>query len=128
MKSIRNLVPVGVAAGANVFVSRFAFAADPASCNGPKDCVSSGITTTGVNNGGTTDFTSLIHGIVNLLLFIVGVAAVIMLIIGGLLYVVSSGDSKRVETAKNTILYAVIGIVVALAAGAIVNWIFGRFA
>ncbi len=54
---------------------------------------------------------------------IVGIAAVIMIIIGGFKYVTSSGDSSSVESAKNTILFAVIGLVIALVAQAIVLFI-----
>lgn len=61
--------------------------------------------------------------IVNVLLFIVGAIAVIMLIIGGIRYVVSGGDSGNVTAAKNTILYAIVGIVIAVLAYAIVNWV-----
>jgi len=61
--------------------------------------------------------------IVNILLFIIAAVAVIMLIIGGIRYVVSGGDQQAVTGAKNTILYAVIGIVVAILAYAIVNFV-----
>jgi len=61
--------------------------------------------------------------IVNILLFIIGAIAVIMLIIGGIRYVVSGGDAAAITGAKNTILYAVIGIVVAILAYAIVNFV-----
>ena len=47
----------------------------------------------------------------------------IMLIWGGILYTTSSGDSNKVTTAKNTIMYAVIGLVVAIFAYAIVNFV-----
>lgn len=49
---------------------------------------------------------------INLFSFVVGIIAVIMIIIGGLKYVTSMGDSSSVNSAKNTILYAVIGLVV----------------
>lgn len=65
--------------------------------------------------------------ITNVLLFIIGAISVIMLIIGGIRYVVSGGDSSAVAAAKNTILYAVIGIVVALLAYALVNFVIGSF-
>lgn len=61
--------------------------------------------------------------IVNILLYIIGAVAVIMLIIGGIRYVTSGGDSSAVTAAKNTILYAIIGIIVALLAYAIVNFV-----
>jgi hypothetical protein len=61
--------------------------------------------------------------VANTLIFLVGAVAVIYLIIGGLRYVVSSGDSKAVESAKNTILYAIIGIVVAVISFALVSFV-----
>lgn len=73
--------------------------------------------------GSTGVFTT----IVNVLLFIIGAVAVIMLIIGGIRYVVSGGDSGAVTSAKNTILYAVIGIIVAILAYAIVNFVLTSF-
>jgi hypothetical protein len=58
-----------------------------------------------------------------ILIFIVGAVAVIMLIIGGLRYVLSAGDAKNVTAAKDTILYAIIGIVVALLSFALVQFV-----
>lgn len=65
--------------------------------------------------------------ITNVLLFIIGAISVIMLIIGGIRYTTSNGDSGAITTAKNTILYAVIGIVVALLAYALVNFVISSF-
>lgn len=65
--------------------------------------------------------------ITNVLLFLIGAVAVIMLIIGGIRYTISGGDSTAVTSAKNTILYAVIGIIVALLAYAIVNFVLDSF-
>lgn len=59
--------------------------------------------------------------ITNIILYVVGVVAVIMLIIGGIRYVVSGGDSKKVTDAKNTVLYAIIGLAICFLAFAIVN-------
>lgn len=64
----------------------------------------------------------------NVMLFIIGAISVLMLIIGGIRYVVSGGDSTAVQNAKNTILYAIVGIVVALLAAAVVNFVIGSFA
>jgi hypothetical protein len=66
--------------------------------------------------------------ITNVLLFIIGAISVIMLIIGGIRYVVSGGDSAAVTSAKNTILYAIVGIVVAILAYALVNFVISSFA
>lgn len=71
--------------------------------------------------------TGIFKTITNVLLFIIGAISVIMLIIGGIRYVVSGGDSGAVTAAKNTILYAVIGIIVALLAYALVNFVIGSF-
>ena len=61
--------------------------------------------------------------VTNTILYIVGIIAVIMLIIGGIRYVTSGGDSKKVTDAKNTVLYAIIGLVIAFLAFAIVNFV-----
>ena len=66
--------------------------------------------------------------ITNVMLFIVGAISVIMIIIGGLRYVLSGGDSANVSAAKNTILYAIVGIIVALLAYAAVSFVTGTFA
>jgi len=66
--------------------------------------------------------------VTNILLFVIGAVAVIMLVIGGIRYTISNGDSAQVTAAKNTILYAIIGIVVAILAYAAVNFVIGSFA
>lgn len=66
--------------------------------------------------------------ITNVLLFLIGAISVIMLIVGGIRYVVSGGDSSAVQGAKNTILYAIVGVVVAILAYAVVNFVIGSFA
>ncbi|QHN42273.1 hypothetical protein GII36_00135 [Candidatus Mycosynbacter amalyticus] len=66
--------------------------------------------------------------VTNVMLFIIGAISVIMIIIGGLRYVLSGGDSANVSAAKNTILYAIVGIIVALLAYAAVSFITGTFA
>lgn len=67
--------------------------------------------------------TSQITNIVNTLIFVAGIIAVIFIIIGGVRYITSQGDEKGIESAKNTILYAVIGLVVVVLAFAIVNFV-----
>ena len=66
--------------------------------------------------------------VTNILLFIIGAVSVIMLIIGGIRYVVSGGDQSAVTSAKNTILYAIVGIVVAFLAYAAVNFVISSLA
>lgn len=65
--------------------------------------------------------------VTNVLLFLIGAISVIMLIVGGIRYVVSGGDSTAVQNAKNTILYAIVGVVVAILAYAVVNFVITSF-
>ena len=67
--------------------------------------------------------TGVFRQITNTILYIVGIIAVIMLIWGGIRYVLSGGDSKKVTDAKNTVLYAIIGLVISFLAFAIVNFV-----
>ena len=61
--------------------------------------------------------------ITNTILLIVGLISVIMLVYGGLRYILSGGDSKKVTDAKNTVLYAIIGLIISLLAFTIVNFV-----
>ena len=70
-----------------------------------------------------TEDDGLIKKVVNLLLWAIGIVSVIMIIIGGIRYATSNGDSTQVTAAKNTIMYAVIGLVIAIFAYAIVNFV-----
>lgn len=70
------------------------------------------------DNAGT-----LIGKVVSTLLFIVGMLSVVMIIFGGILYTTSAGDAGRVARAKNTVMYAIVGLVVSLLAYAIVHWV-----
>jgi hypothetical protein len=74
-----------------------------------------------------TQLGKFLKDIVNILLFIIGTISVIMIIVGGLRYVLSGGDQNSVKAGKDTILYAVIGLVVAIMAYAIVNFVLGSF-
>jgi len=67
--------------------------------------------------------TGIFTKISNSMMFAIGALSVFMLIYGGFRYVVSGGDSSAVNKAKNTILYAIIGLVVALLAFAIINFV-----
>jgi hypothetical protein len=64
--------------------------------------------------------------ITNTALFVIGAISVLMLIYGGIRYTISGGNDKDVVAAKNTIMYAIIGIVVALLAYSIVNFVLGQ--
>lgn len=66
---------------------------------------------------------SIFTTVVNVMLFIIGAICVIMLIFGGIRYTTSAGNSANVTAAKNTIMYAIIGLVIAFLAFAVVNWV-----
>lgn len=68
----------------------------------------------------------LITNVINIFSVIVGIVAVIMIIIGGFRYIVSGGDSGNVTSAKNTILYAIIGLVIVAFAQFVVKFILGK--
>jgi lysylphosphatidylglycerol synthetase-like protein (DUF2156 family) len=70
---------------------------------------------------------STVGSIVNWLLFAIGAIAVIMIVWGGIKYATSAGDSNKVTAAKNTILYAVIGLAVAVLAFFVVNFVVDLF-
>lgn len=59
----------------------------------------------------------------NTLLFVVGALSVMMLIVGGIRYVISGGNTASVTAAKNTVLYAIVGLVVSLLAYASINFV-----
>ena len=77
--------------------------------------------------GQTGDLMTFVKNLTNTALFVVGSISVIMIIYGGIKYVISGGVAANVTAAKNTILYAVIGIVVSLLAYAIVNFVISTF-
>ena len=64
--------------------------------------------------------------IINLVLKIAGIVAVIVIVIAGINYSLSSGDPAKTASAKNTILYAVIGLVIISSAIAITGYIIGK--
>lgn len=71
--------------------------------------------------------TDMAKTIINTLLYVLGIIAVIMIVVGGIRYTTSAGDASRIKAAKDTIMYSVVGLVVALLAFAIVNFVLGRF-
>jgi len=84
---------------------------------------------TDCNNGGITDaqaqqrINDILHSVINLFSLVVGIVSVIMIIYGGLKYITSGGDSGNVGSAKNTILYAIVGIVIVALAQFIVRFV-----
>jgi hypothetical protein len=133
-KNIRNLV-VGLLSAATLVAVPVAMPA-LVSANEIQDCLSQGTgldatgaggTCTPADTGGaTTNINNIIKTIINVFSIVVGVVAVIMIIVGGFRYITSGGDSNNVSGAKNTIIYAIIGLVVVALAQFIVQFVLNK--
>lgn len=64
-----------------------------------------------------------VAAVLNLVYIVAGIVAIIAIILGGIRYTVSNGDANGIQTAKNTIMYAVAGLVVVIMAAAITNFV-----
>ena len=84
----------------------------------PEACPTNGSTDTTLNN--------IIKTVIDLLTLVVGFISVVFLILGAFKYITSGGDSGKVTSAKNTILYALIGLVVVAVAQVIVRVVLGK--
>lgn len=72
------------------------------------------------------DAAGRVKDVINTILYVLGIVAVIMIVIGGFRYVTSNGEQNNVSQGKNTILYAVIGLIVAILSYTIVNFVIFR--
>ena len=88
--------------------------------------VQDGLNMTKTADTQNTSVNTLIRNVINILLWAIGIVSVIMIIIGGFRYVTSNGDSSQVTAAKNTIMYSVIGLIIAIFAYGIVNFVVFR--
>ena len=95
-------------------------------CAGANLDVTSNCSTNDVGANATEKINALIADVINIFSLVVGVVSVIMIIIGGFRYITSGGDSSNVSSAKNTILYALIGLAVAVFSQAIVVFLLSR--
>lgn len=91
----------------------------------PGDAIMDGAGATGQEGGAEVE--DSVSTVTNVLLFLLGIVAVIAIVIGGIMYAASAGDPGKAKAAKDTILYAVIGLIVAILAYAIVNFVIGSF-
>ena len=112
---IKSLIVLAVAALAMMFSLSPALVLADA-----KSDIQQGVNTVGGSSSGT-DLGQTAKNAITVLSIIVGIAAVIMIIIGGFKYVTSGGDSTKISSAKSTIFYALIGLVVVALAQVIVR-------
>jgi hypothetical protein len=123
---------VSLVAGLLVLISGLALA--PAVYAAPSDAAKQACEGVSVVAGGSCsnestgpDVNTIINTVINLLSWIIGVIAVIMIIYGGFKFVTSAGDSGKVTSARSTIIYALIGLVVVAFAQTIVKFVLGQF-
>lgn len=78
------------------------------------------------STNGDSRVSSLVGVIINILSLIVGIISVIMIIVAGMKYITSGGDSNNITSAKNTLIYALIGIVIVVLAQVMVHFVVNR--
>lgn len=78
------------------------------------------------DSSGGTDVGSVVTAVVNILSWVVGVVAVVMIIVAGFKYVTAGGDAAKVTSAKGTLMYALVGLVIAALAQTIVWFVLGK--
>lgn len=100
------------------------FAQDDIQKGACKGLDAAGVECTDGKTAGGGDAKPIVAVIIDTLSVVGGAVAVIMIIVGGLRYILASGDSNAVSGAKNTILYAVVGLVIILFAQVIVRFVY----
>lgn len=111
--------------GLAVLAVGFAFVAiDPSTAAAaPKDDICKGVSITGGNCNDSGGIETVIRNIINIFSILVGVVAVVMIMVSGFKYVTSGGDSGKVKSAKDTLIYAVVGIVIVAFSQLIVQFV-----
>lgn len=112
-------MPVTVSAGASIEENLACGTVDLEVTDGSKKCKSQ-------LSGGTGRINDIITQAINIFSIIVGIVAVIMIIVGGFKYITSGGDSGNISSAKNTIIYAVIGLVIVALAQFLVQFVLDK--
>ena len=85
--------------------------------------ITSGMNATSAGTSTPTDANVVIKNVTNIMFFIIGAVSVIMLIYGGIRYTTSGGNANSVTAAKNTIMYSIVGLIIAILAFAVVNFV-----
>ena len=128
MKRLKNILGATLLVlGVGTVLLAPAYAGETANALDPISGISDGVKGAGGGGANTQPLKNKLKQVVNILLFVLGAIAVIVIVIGGIRYATSGGDSGQISAAKNTILYAVVGLVVAILAYAIVNFVLGAF-
>ena len=93
-------------------------------CAGASASLSSGTDCSG--SSATGHLNNIIKFVINIFSLIVGIVSVIMIIVGGLKYITSGGEASNISGAKNTIIYAIVGLVIVALAQFIVHFVLGK--
>jgi hypothetical protein len=80
-----------------------------------------------VHNVPTLDAGTVVHNGLDIMFYLLGAIAVIIIIVSGIMYVTSAGNSANVTRAKNALTYSIVGLIVVILAFAITQFIAGRF-
>ncbi len=78
------------------------------------------------NDSGGTDINRVIKTVIKIMSGLVGVLAVIMIIISGFKYVTAAGDSAKITSAKHTLVYAIVGLIIVALAQVIVKFVLNK--
>ena len=138
-KSLRKIIvtagaALSLAIAPAAFVPAVASAQDNPNAN-IGNCLSqgSGLTTgngttctAGDTASGAQKIQDIVTLIINIFSVIVGIVAVIMILVGGFKYITSGGDSGNISSAKNTIVYAVIGLIIVALSQFIVKFVLNK--
>lgn len=111
--AIPVMVPA-VASADNTILNNVCSGSNFDTSGGATDCNDSG-------TGGGLD--SILRKVIQIFSVIVGFVAVVMIIVGGIKYITSGGDSGNISGAKNTIIYAVIGLIIVVFAQVLVHYV-----
>ncbi len=131
MKKTFNRIKMGALAVITLALTVASFATVPtyaANCDTSNPDLGVGVNCgkgNGTPNNLFGDSNSIVNTVINTMLFIVGILSVIMIIFSGIRYATAHGDKSQVESAKNTLIYSIVGLVVAIIAYAVVNWVVG---
>ncbi len=123
---------MGLLAPAAVYAQATPTPAPTTSSSGAKEAVCNGLGLTTGTSGctpapGQSSIEDTIRNGINILSIVIGVGAVIMIMIGGFKYITSGGDSNQVSSAKDTVLYAIVGLAIAALAQVIVRFVLTKF-
>ena len=123
MNKIKNIICLVMATLAIAVTGLAATTMAPAYATTANEQAQNGVNSINPEGTSTKSLTDMIKIILTAVFTVIGMVAVVMIILGGVNYATSQGDPAKATKAKNTIMYAVIGLVITLLAIAIVNFV-----